>query len=359
MLLTDLNKEMNERLDKDEQLVVMGDFNRSVKDERIAKLFEEANMREVVTKRHENTPKMHIRNQVGTTIDGIWATRGLWAIKAGYTDYVNDFDHRMVWVDFMEEEVFGHKQIANALLNARRLQIVQPKVCERYKNRLLKVNEQHSMLQGMSILESEACERHMKDDWLKELNEMDTIRANAMLQAERKCRKLRAEAHPCSPQRNVVGAGIRFLRLALKHKLGKKVSSRKIESTQKKAVHTGVRWRNMLITLLRLMLKNRIEQLKRMQDGTNTQEARRMWLQKLADEHQEAYGTSSKNVYKQLLHKERSRKKWKMILLVVKEGNRYRLSQISIPDPQGNGRTECYTENAIVQTCLKKNKNYQ
>jgi hypothetical protein len=63
-----------------------------------------------------------------------------------------------------------------------------------------------------------------------------------MLEAEKRCRKIRAGQVPFSPRVNTAGAGVRFLSKALDRKKGRKVSSRYFQRLQRKANLCNYPW---------------------------------------------------------------------------------------------------------------------
>ena len=67
-------------------------------------------MYEALTTMHKNTPETYKRNNSNKTIDGIWITQGVTPLAAGYLDY-DDWDHRLLWIDFKEKQLFGHKEL--------------------------------------------------------------------------------------------------------------------------------------------------------------------------------------------------------------------------------------------------------
>ena len=133
-------KDFKQALDKwyqnGENIIVAGDVNEEVQSESIQAIFNEYEMRECLTERHDETPETCKQNNKNKTIDGIWATPGIQPTACGYLEYGN-WDHRPIWIDLDEREVFGHREIKTKPMTARKLKLQNTKAAKRYC-RLLK-----------------------------------------------------------------------------------------------------------------------------------------------------------------------------------------------------------------------------
>ena len=72
-------------------------------------------MKEIIINFHRerSPPATHSRNKTRKPIDSIWASHGIEAISCGYLPFHDGkgfpSDHRLVWVDFCNESLFGHR----------------------------------------------------------------------------------------------------------------------------------------------------------------------------------------------------------------------------------------------------------
>ena len=102
-----------------EEIIVAGDVNCEVERSEVAGFFGNFNMREIIRENHGPGPETYKRNLNGKTIDGIWASASLSSINCGYSDYLNDWDHRLLWVDLDEKYVFGYRECMAVPVSAR------------------------------------------------------------------------------------------------------------------------------------------------------------------------------------------------------------------------------------------------
>ena len=83
-----------------------------------------------LTQRHDDCPETHICNNSCKTIDGLWTTPDVVPIQCGYLDYLEDWDHRMVWANFDEKLLFGHREAKAVPVAARKCLLKQVSVNE-------------------------------------------------------------------------------------------------------------------------------------------------------------------------------------------------------------------------------------
>ena len=135
---------MEDWLNDSEELIPLGDFNEDVRSQQMAAFFEECNVKERVIELVDQSPETHKGNRSGKTMDGMWTTPGLKPVRAGCTGYTDDFDHRMVWVDMEEHEVFGCNENATKPLIARRCVLGQVKSVSEHLQNLKKLHKEGS-----------------------------------------------------------------------------------------------------------------------------------------------------------------------------------------------------------------------
>ena len=95
-----------------------------------------------------------------------------------------------------------------------------------------------------------------------DLDQLDNERMTRMKKAEDKCRKYKSGKVAFSPSVSALGAGIRFLTMALGWKQGRKTSSQKLEELQKKSELTGLTWKTSSIEYLSFLLNRRVKEYK-------------------------------------------------------------------------------------------------
>ena len=190
-------------------------------------------MYEVPTNQHDNTPETYVRNNQEKTIDGIWISAGINPTASGYLDY-NGWDHRPVWIEFNERQVFGHRELKTLPIKARRLKLENKSSTNLYKQNLLKLYNESNFYKKFWETARKIDERGINPMLWNDLDALDRIRWKFMIKAEKKCRKFNAVEVPFSPLCFNSSKAILFLNTALKRCQGKNISSRKIDRMRKK-----------------------------------------------------------------------------------------------------------------------------
>ena len=134
VFLDDLSLEITEWRTTGDQLIITGDINDDIRSPLIQTMFASHDMHETILSLHPEEPPLatFIANHQHKVIDGIWVSRGIQPVRAGYTPF-GDFDHRTPWIDIIQQSVFGHKILPTSNPNARRLQLRLPKVVHNYQ----------------------------------------------------------------------------------------------------------------------------------------------------------------------------------------------------------------------------------
>lgn len=182
------------------------------------------------------------KNRQGVSIDGIWTTPSIVPTACGYLEY-GIWDHRPIWIEFEEASLFGHKENSIAPINMRRLKIDDSKSTYKYTKHLRKEYEKIEFLEKLKAIKNKL--HNDSNDILGKntLFDMDNVRRDLMLMANKKCRKFNAGKVHFSPTTNTSGTGIHCLKLAMQFAQGNKVSRRRIKRAQKKSEMTVLEWR--------------------------------------------------------------------------------------------------------------------
>jgi hypothetical protein len=178
----------------------------------------------------QNLPHTYARGS--SPIDGLFVSSSLINCSSGYTDIV--CDHRMLWIDVPTDLALGYTPAKFAAPSLKRLILQDPRVVKNY-NKLLK-----SKLEGNSVLPRiQALENSLGGSISKtqihEYDLLDKLRIEAILAAEKGCRKLRMGVVPYSPNLALAGKKIRAWKLLLKKKSGGAVHSKYLARKLKEA----------------------------------------------------------------------------------------------------------------------------
>ena len=122
-LLSDLHSFITKCFTNSEQIIVMGDFNEEVTKPPISTFFDSLQMHNTLHSlfgpQYTNAPRTYTRGT--TTIDAIFATRGIQAIRGGMLPHHTfDSDHTPLWIDIQFNSIFGTKHVQQTPLPQRR-----------------------------------------------------------------------------------------------------------------------------------------------------------------------------------------------------------------------------------------------
>ena len=170
-------------------------------------------------------------------------------IAGGHLEHEN-WDHRPIWCDFAEVLMFGHDETKTPPMHGRKLKLINGEATKKCIRILKHLCVQHNAWARLNELLERLKNTGDNSTVEHELNQLDNEQMTCMKKAETKCRKYEAGKVAFSPSVGALGAGIRFLTMALGWKRGRKTSSRKLEELQKKSELTGLVWKTYSIERL-------------------------------------------------------------------------------------------------------------
>ena len=196
-------------------------------------------MRNLIFDRHDSSqaPKTYFRSSEGRIVDGMWGTTGLVVEQGGYLE-PGDFpsDHSLLWIDVSYHNALGHQPLAPIPPSARRLQLRNSRVVDKYLNEYESLIEaarlpQRQQALNLSIQTGKPLTQIQRD----EAEAIDALKTKLMLKAEKKCRKLRMGEVSFSEATEKPRREVAFWQLAIRRRLGLPVSSRLWKRRKKKA----------------------------------------------------------------------------------------------------------------------------
>ena len=345
-----------------EEIIVAGDVNCDVDLSEVSGFFRNFDMREIIRDYHGPGPETYKRNLNGKTIDGIWASASISSINCGYSDYLDDWDHRLLWIDLDEKYVFGYKECMAVSVTARRCILNQAKSVHKYtcsvKSKYKESDFVSRVQEAISNIEKEP---NSQSHW-EVLDNLDKERAAYMLYGEKHCRPIYRGKVPRSRMLSKKAVGVIFLKLALKSlrsrngKKWRKCSRRKISRLQKEAGLLHFKWNVLSIEEVEQRLdRARREYLDVKEHG---KEHYKSFVRNQAEQLAAVKGVDPDSVEKQLLDRDRSKAEWALIKMHMKGRVRGGLNKLYIPDPSSlTGRRECYDQRSIEEALLSFNKN--
>ena len=235
-LLQDLQVFIQDCLHHNEQLIVMGDLNEPITQAPISTFFSDLGLHNILLNHLEaeyfKLPYTYARGR--QIIDGVFATAGISATRGGYLpSHTFDSDHTPIWFDLNLSSVFGTNHNIQLPLQCRRLKNEDPRTVAAFNNAYHKLLNQYRLPEALSHLRM-SITTSLTPQQQEEYERLDKVRVSCLLQAEKKCRKLRTGSIEFSPtiqhQRNL----IRFWKLILKRRSGQKIDSKYLSRWERK-----------------------------------------------------------------------------------------------------------------------------
>ncbi|KAL7540242.1 hypothetical protein ACHAXR_009967, partial [Thalassiosira sp. AJA248-18] len=158
-------------------------------------------------------------------IDGIWVSRSLEIIGASYLPYHADLgDHRPVMVDITVQSLLGTNLKQFAPPAARRLNSKVKGIRPAYMDKLKKLFQRHNILGRLNDI-AKVASYPLADEAAAALEAIDKLVASLMLEAEKGCRKIRANHYEFSPQVKIWLDRCHAYRQLIRYKIGKRVKN--------------------------------------------------------------------------------------------------------------------------------------
>ena len=191
-ILEDLSTAIRAYHDDGEQIILMMDCNEDVRSQPIKDAMQAMGLSEAITHNREDAAQStHQSNRNGVPIDGIFISASLQIIGGGYLPFgFFDSDHRAIWIDVTNSNLFGFKIRDVPRHPARRMKCDLPSVKEKFKSdykQLLRDTKLHQRIYHLQVL---AQQSQWTEAMTIEFNAIMTIREKSLLHADRQCRKL-------------------------------------------------------------------------------------------------------------------------------------------------------------------------
>ena len=166
----DLQTQINVWKASGENIIICIDANENILEGATRQFFQENDMEEAILSTHPNKPSPATcnKNEHRVSIDGIFCTRGLIPVAAGYRPFNEGpkSDHRILWVDFVKKSVLGNESPRMKPPSARRLKTQDPRMIKKYNKQTHKAMLSHGLYKKLEEITTEA-----KSGWSPQLTE--------------------------------------------------------------------------------------------------------------------------------------------------------------------------------------------
>ena len=230
----DLGKELNTWINKDEQIILCGDWNADITNTEITSFMAARGLKEAILHRHGNHPPPTY-HRGSHSIDGIFVSPSLLGIKGGYLEFgATPGDHRGIWVDVPQATIMGYKIPDIPSTPICRLQVKDPKSRNKYQTLAHTLFIRHGIY-GKILHLKETAEQSQTTRWTQQFNAVDKEMEKHMLFAASKSRRIKMGGRKFSDKLQLARRTINLWRLVQQRLLGCKVNARTIIRARKKA----------------------------------------------------------------------------------------------------------------------------
>ena len=326
----DLWTQVDEWLEQGDQLVIGGDWNMDVRKEKFLKGFKDRDLIPAITGKHGSKgPATHNRGSL--PIDEIFVSSTLQVIAAGYLSYGEcGSDHRPLWVDITKTSALGARLPEIPSFQARRLKCRDPRIVDRYNRTLEEFLRRNNVFSRIQKLYS-SFQNPLTSDQINELEDIDNLRVEGMIHAESKCRKLKMGSIRWSPQIQESMDMIKYLKLTISRKMGRKVTARLLIQLSKKL---KVNRERKSIEELKVLLGEAYETFKRLKK--EHKKLRYTFLEDLANAMEKAGKGKKASNLRNLIQVEDQREMYRKLKYITKKTENLGTTFVTVQDGEGN-----------------------
>jgi hypothetical protein len=237
-ILKDLQTEINCWEGDSEHVVLMMNCNEDVKSVAITTFLNACGLRDIVLEQHRSdAPRTHKRGS--DPISAIFATHSVQCVQAGYAGFEDGVqskrsDHCCLWFDVLINSIFGHEMPPTNKPQTRRLKCNDPGVVRTFNQYYFEFLRKHKLHKRAFRLEANAI-YPLPRDLQQQPEQLDTLKMQGILHADKKCRKLQMGRVPYSKQYKQLNSAIGFWNEMLCRKQGNGVKSKHVQRLMKKA----------------------------------------------------------------------------------------------------------------------------
>ncbi len=252
--------QIDEWLEAGEKLIIAGDWNEDVREERFLQKFKERHLIPAITDKHgNNAPPTY--NRGSDPIDEIFVSPGIDITAAGYLAHGDGLgDHRPIWIDVTKDSALGAKLPDLPSFKARRLKLKDPRIVNKYLNLLKAFTEKHNLNDRINTLfASITPNQPLSKKQSKEYENIDKIREAAMKYAEKNCRHLYMGGVRWSPKLQNARDKIKYIKNSISRLKGTHVNGRTLLRDSKRA---GINVQGMSLSEMEKKLNEECEKYK-------------------------------------------------------------------------------------------------
>ena len=321
--------QIDEWLDKGDNLIIGGDWNHDVRKDDFLQDFKNRNLIPAVINKHGiNGPETYNRGR--SPIDEIFVSSTMVVQKAGYLEHGEGLgDHRPIWIEVTKQSALGVKLPKPTSFSARRLKCKDPRIVQRYNKLLEEELQKHDVFNRTNKL-FQRFSNPMTKKQIQEYEKIDNIREAAMIYAEKHCRRLYMGGVKWSPQVTSQRVKIDYLKACISRRKGTKINTRTLIRKSRKAKFDAS---GMDMYTLSSMLDKAFKEYKRIKQ--QHVQARQSYLEDLAEALSETGNVKKATHLRNLIRIEEQRELYKKLKYITGKANNLGTTFVTIQDDEG------------------------
>ena len=194
-ILIDLQADICKWIKDGEHIILMMDCNEDVRSPRITQFLEDTGLQEPILDKYGRERAPHTYIDGSDPIDGIFTSHEIEIVEGGYTSFEDGVqglrpDHRCLWIDIREVDVFGQTMPGRMKFQGRRVKSKDPRTRAKFNKEYKKFIVQHKLAKNIYEMEN-AISYPASPAQIQECNKIAALRQKGIMYADRRCRKLR------------------------------------------------------------------------------------------------------------------------------------------------------------------------
>ena len=266
-------------------------------------------------------------------IDFMFISPGIRIYRAGFLPFGKyPGDHRAIWIELVTEDILGTNPEPLRKPEARRLKLQDPRIVKRYQEKLVQFVQASKIDTAIHELERKAEQEWTEKDEIH-YNTIATQYRKYMLQAEKACRNLKMGVHQWSPEFARARSTKFFWEMALKHKKGISIPTKKFLKLKKKLkIKHSHKTLQELVTLVK-QAKIEYRKVKR-----KSRTLRQTFIENLVEAIAEEKNTKKESEMKALANREQLKETFRKIKVARKANGNTALTSIKVTKDDGSKR---------------------
>jgi len=343
----DLVEALQEWKEQGDQIILALDVNDNIYHSSFSEAMRQAGLTEACTDRHgASAPPTY--NRGSHPIDGIYVSDTLLGSRCGYLKF--EYDHRGLFLDVQMNQVFGTSVPPTAKRKGRRLKCDDPRIVNNFTQKYKEFLTTHHLDLRAKQLDIDT-QLGINAEQAARWEGLDAMRVCGVTHADLHCRKFKTGEAPWSLEFKIARALVDYWNAF--YKLRNEGRGHTYHAKRKaKAAHLQI---DFSLTMEQIKAQRKQAYATYRSVKNQAPEARKNWLQSLAEAKAKQGNTTAVQHLENLHRKEEQRTSARIIRAANGKMRKGGITTVIGPDASGN-RTEYHQKSDIEMACLQENE---